>query len=77
MTKYKAIRETLKFLLCYLLYRTIGAVGIVAGFDAFSYSLWSDDFNLGYLILDIVRFLIAFGIVYGFSELKNKKSYSS
>lgn len=73
MKKQKVIRGTVKFLLGYLLYRTIGAVGIAAGIDAFSYRVWSDNFNVWFLILDFIRFLIAFGIVYGVSELMSKK----
>ncbi|WP_041720560.1 hypothetical protein [Alkaliphilus metalliredigens] len=73
MKKHKIIKETKKFFTCFLIYKFIGWIGIAVGIHAFRYRVLRDDFNLQFFLIDTIRFLIAFWIVYSFPGLIKKK----
>ncbi|WP_041720594.1 hypothetical protein [Alkaliphilus metalliredigens] len=66
MKKHTIRKILVKWLIFYLLYNLIGAIGLFAGIDGFSYNFLRDDFNLQLFVLNLTRSFIAFGIVFGF-----------
>lgn len=73
LKKHKIIKEAKKFFTVVLIATLIRWIGEAFGIDAFSYNEFTDGFNLQLFSINLIRFIIAYWIVYSLPGLIKKK----
>ncbi|MCC5910023.1 MAG: hypothetical protein JJT76_06250 [Clostridiaceae bacterium] len=74
MKKYGVGKTLIKGIVFYLLYSLIGGIGLAAGIDGFSYNFLRHDLNLQLFLLNFMRSIIAFTIVFGLPKKQEPKA---
>lgn len=66
------IKRIIMFLSFFIIGNLIGGLGLYFGITAFSHNLFIDGFSFGPFLLNMLKWLIAYNLVYSLPELLKK-----